>query len=158
MLFLTAWLGGWALGEVGAARELFGGGGNTPVEFLGFWLLGWTIGGAVALASVVWQLAGREVITVNPALLTYRMEAFGIGHSRSFRASEVNSLRATEYSSNMFTNQWSWFPTSVWFRIRSDRVRLRRTNHTNRTVVRGGGSQSVGAQLSARLPRTSGET
>jgi hypothetical protein len=110
MLFLLAWLGGWAFGELSAVRELLTASAKTPTAFLSFWLVGWTIGGAFALATVLWQVAGREVITVNSTTLSYRVEILGLGRTRSYRAAEVKGLRATDYSINPFTNQRAWFP------------------------------------------------
>jgi len=110
VLFLIAWLGGWAFGEVSASGELLRNGDKTPTAFLTFWLAGWTLGGAFAASAVIWQLAGREVISVSSNTLLHRAEAFGLGWSRSYKASEVRNFRSTEYASNSFTNQRAWLP------------------------------------------------
>jgi hypothetical protein len=110
MLFLIVWLGGWSFGEASAIRELSNPGDKAPSAFLAFWLVGWTLGGAFAISAVLWQLAGREVITVNSVALSHRVEVFGFGRTRTFRASDVKSLRSTEFASNAFTNQRAWFP------------------------------------------------
>jgi hypothetical protein len=113
VLFLCAWLGGWAFGELSASGELLRGGDKTPFAFLSFWLVGWTIGGLYAGATVLWQLAGREIITVSLTTLSYRAEALGLGRTRSFQTSEVKDLRSTEYAISTFTNQRAWFPPVV---------------------------------------------
>lgn len=110
MLFLLAWLGGWVFGEASATGELIRAGDKTPSAFLAFWLAGWTLGGLFAIGTVLWQLAGREVVTVNTAALVHRVEVFGLGLSRSYSASEVKNLRATEYSTSPFNNQRAWLP------------------------------------------------
>lgn len=110
LLFLCAWLVGWVFGEVSAARQLLSPSENTPQVFLLAWLAGWTLGGAFALGAVPWQLAGREILSVNPSTLLHRVEAFGLGWSRQYKTTEVKNLRATEYASNPFTNQAAWFP------------------------------------------------
>lgn len=110
LLFLIAWLGGWFFGEVSAAGELLNPKDKTPSGFLAFWLLGWTIGGVFCFGTVLWQLAGREVLTVSASALVHRVEVFGLGWSRAYRATDVKNLRATDYSSNPFTNQRAWFP------------------------------------------------
>jgi hypothetical protein len=110
VVFLCAWLVGWVFGEVTAVQQLLSPSEKTPHLFLLAWLVGWTIGGAFALVAVVWQLAGREVISVSAATLLHRIEALGIGWSRAYKASEVKNLRATEYLSTSFTNQAVWFP------------------------------------------------
>ena len=110
LVFLLAWLGGWVFGELSASSELFRGADKTPVGFLSFWLVGWTVGGIFAAAAVLWQIAGREIITLESGNLSYRVEALGIGRTRSFRASEVKSLRSTDYAISTFANQRNWFP------------------------------------------------
>lgn len=110
MLFLFVWLGGWGVGEVNASRELLSAKATTSTAFLSFWLVVWTIGGAFAFTTILWQIAGREVITVNPSTLSYRVEIFGLGRTRSYRAIDVRSLRATEYSMNPANNQSAWYP------------------------------------------------
>ncbi len=110
LLFMCVWLGGWAFGEMHAIRELLSPSEKTPQLFLTVWLAGWTLGGAFALGTVAWQFAGREVISVNGTNLEHRVEAFGVGRTRTYRLSEVKNLRATDYSANPFTNQTAWFP------------------------------------------------
>lgn len=110
LLFMCAWLVGWAFGEVHAAQELLSPSEHSPRLFLAAWLVAWTIGGAFALGAVLWQFAGRELITVDSTTLAHRVEAFGIGRTRSYKVTDVKNLRAAEYSANPFTNQASWFP------------------------------------------------
>ena len=113
LIFLCAWLGGWVFGELSASDELFRGGDKTPIGFLSFWLVGWTVGGIFAAATLLWQLAGREVIAVNSSILSYRAEAFGIGRTRLFRAPDVKNLRATDYAISTFGNQRTWYPPII---------------------------------------------
>ena len=79
ILFLCAWLGGWFFGEVSAAKELLNPKEHTASGFLSFWLLGWTLGGAFCLGTILWQLAGREVLVASSSSLVYRIELFGLG-------------------------------------------------------------------------------
>ena len=110
ILFLCAWLGGWFFGEVSAAKALLNPKGHSDSGFLSFWLLAWTLGGAFCVGTILWQLAGREVLIASGSSFVHRIECFGLGWNRTYRASEVKNLRATEYSSNPFTNQRAWFP------------------------------------------------
>lgn len=53
-LFMLFWLGGWAVGEYMAAKELFTG-DKMPLFgklFLGFWLCAWTVGGAAVACGL----------------------------------------------------------------------------------------------------------
>ena len=110
ILFLTAWLGGWFFGEVRAAEELFRNDDKTPSGFLAFWLAGWTVGGVYAAGVLLWQLAGREIITLSATTLLHRIEVFGFGHGREYRVSAVRHLRSTDYAANLVSNQSAWFP------------------------------------------------
>ena len=113
LLFICAWLGGWVFGESSASRQLIAGSDRTPVAFLSFWLLAWTMGGVFALATVLWQLAGREILTISPTIFSYRAEAFGLGRTRSYRAADVRALRLSAYSASYFTQQRNWLPPIV---------------------------------------------
>jgi hypothetical protein len=110
LIFLCAWLGGWVFGELSVSWELLRHADKAPTAFLSIWLVGWTVGGAFVIATLFWQLAGREIITVSPTALSYRAEALGLGRTRSFRISDVKDLRSTEYAVSAFSNQRAWFP------------------------------------------------
>ena len=111
LLFLLVWFAGWLFGEVTVSNQVIHPVRNEPDRlFLVVWLLAWTIGGAFAIAAAAWQLAGREVITFDSATLSHRVEAFGIGRTRTFRLADVRRLRATEWSNSPFSNQRMWFP------------------------------------------------
>lgn len=108
--FLCLWLVGWAFGEISAIQQLISPSEQTPFLFLLVWLAGWTVGGAFAFGTLVWQLAGREVIIVNADTFLHRVEAMGFGWPRAYRSRDVRNLRATDYSMNPFTNQAAWYP------------------------------------------------
>jgi hypothetical protein len=57
-----------------------------------------TVGSPVfgpVFATLLWQFAGREMIALSSMTLTHRVEAFGLGRTRSYRASEIHELRAS---------------------------------------------------------------
>ena len=113
VVFLLAWLGGWAFGETDAIVGIVDGSVRSASGFVAFWLIGWTIAGLVVSTAIVWQLAGREVVTVGPALLMLRVEALGLGRARSFRMSDIRELRATEFGGNPFVAQRMLLPSLV---------------------------------------------
>lgn len=94
MVFLLAWLGGWAFGEFSVLSELLRG-TDGPVPFLLFWLLGWTVGGGFAAFVFLWMLAGREQITLRPRVLAIRREIFGLGSTREYDLAHVRNLRVS---------------------------------------------------------------
>ena len=157
LLFMCVWLGGWVFGEVHAIQELLSPSEKTPYLFLLVWLAGWTLGGALAIGTVAWQFAGREVISVGSSTLEHRIEAFGIGRTRSYRLSEVKNLRATDYSANPFTNQAAWFPPvtgsgfgPVAFDYGARTMRLA-------PALEAAEAKLLVTKLSSRLPRRLGE-
>jgi len=99
MLFLLAWLGGWAFGEVSALKELRSGAG-APKAFLAFWLVGWTLGGGFAASVWLWMLAGRERILLRSGILAVRREVFGLGWTREYDLAQVRNLRVSAESDN----------------------------------------------------------
>jgi hypothetical protein len=100
MAFLGVWLTGWAFGEVaaiGALVQLL----ETPSAGLAFiivWLLAWTVAGASAAASLAVMLNGLEIVTLAPDGLRRRIEAFGVGRTRTYEPTRVEDLRAVSAS------------------------------------------------------------
>jgi hypothetical protein len=97
LLFLGAWLGGWAMGEAFAVRQLFLSSRPEPIAaqaFLLFWLVAWTVGGAFAMYTFAWGLVGREEITVDGRVLATRQAAGPIGRTRQFDLAHVQDVRA----------------------------------------------------------------
>jgi hypothetical protein len=114
--FLSAWLVGWFFGERSALLQLLGlsSGGMTPRHFqpgfLLLWLVMWTAGGIAVVTTLLWQLAGREVISANSLALSRRIEAFGIGITRSYTLNAIRDLRATPYVNPRYTRQRAILP------------------------------------------------
>ena len=96
LLFLCFWLVGWAFGEVTVARQLLSPSEKAPDPFLYVWLVGWSLGGVFALVTILWQLAGKEIIAVSTGALVHRKEIFGLGRSWRYKISEVKNFRALE--------------------------------------------------------------
>ena len=121
ILFMYAWLTGWAFGELNVSAQLARGGDKMPAAFLSFWLVCWTLGGLLWIATLIWQLAGREVVSIGPTMLSYRGEAFGLGRTSSFRLATVKDLRPTADPVNILMYRRSWLPPifGVWPRYGS---------------------------------------
>ena len=153
LIFLGAWLGGWFMGEVGAGRALIVQGSNAPTAFLGFWLVGWTVGGLCAAGTFLWQLAGREVVNIDGQGLSHRVEVFGFGRARTYRAADIRRLRVSPEGSRRFGNQRAWYPPV--FGIGAGPVAFDYGAHTVRIAP---GLEEAGAgllvrELGSRLPR-----
>lgn len=91
--FLSVWLVGWAFGEVSVVSALLRGPPAPGALFMVVWLTLWTLGGAAALATLAWGIAGREVIIAGAGVLAVRREVLGVGRSREYAATHVRNLR-----------------------------------------------------------------
>jgi len=74
IIFMTGWLGGWLMGEIFALGTIFRAihGQDTSFGsfFVLFWLIAWTAGGFFAFKSLLWMIAGKEIIIFNDDALT----------------------------------------------------------------------------------------
>lgn len=94
IVFLPLWLVGWFMGETSAIRELSEGGDGAGL-FMVVWLTAWTVGGAFALLTLAWTIAGKEVLAVGGGVLTHRRQIGPIGITRAYDAQQVRDLRVT---------------------------------------------------------------
>lgn len=93
MIFLTAWLGGWFMGETFAITTLFF--GDTPVladAFLLFWLAGWTVGGIFCIAILLWSIAGQEIIKVENGVIELGRRIFNLTKSKKYHIHDIRYL------------------------------------------------------------------
>ena len=111
LLFMSAWIVGWGVGELSAIHQLLSHGNGPPELFMLAWLAGWTMGGAWAAGTIAWQLGGREVVVVGPSTLQHRIEAFGIGRTRTYQLADVKDFRTVELVRSPFANQSAWLPS-----------------------------------------------
>ena len=100
IVFMIAWLIGWAFGEfwalfaiLGITTSFFAG-----TVFLAFWLIGWTAAGVVAAATLLMTLDGREVLSIGSGVIRRRAEAFGRGLSWRYPLEKCSNLRPTSSS------------------------------------------------------------
>ena len=94
ILFLGAWLGGWFMGEIFALGAVTGQlGGNIGGFFLLFWLIGWTVGGFFAFRVFLWNLRGKEIITVAQNSLTIDKVGAFLFKPKVYDLGEVKNVR-----------------------------------------------------------------
>jgi hypothetical protein len=96
-IFMTAWLVGWAVGEISALRALFSMGFSfvPGSAFMLLWLAGWTAGGVFAAGVLMMTLDGREVLTIDGGVVRRRAEAFRLGLSWRYPLERCSNLRPT---------------------------------------------------------------
>jgi hypothetical protein len=110
VFFLPVWLAGWVVGEVAVGGRLFtdppsGGEGF----FLLVWLVLWTVGGLLFTFFWLWNLAGKEVITLDEEALTIRYALGSTGWSRRFDRREVRDLRVSQSVTMDFRSSFGWW-------------------------------------------------
>jgi hypothetical protein len=87
-LFLAAWLCGWTVAGVSAARSLQ----HHFNLFLCFWLVGWVLGELAVCYAILYMLGGREVVLANSERLRCTTEIFGLGFPKSYLVREMRNL------------------------------------------------------------------
>jgi hypothetical protein len=88
-LFLAAWLCGWTVAGVSAARSLQ----HHFNVFLCFWLAGWFLGELAVSGAILYMLGGREVVRANAERLSCTTEICGLGFAKSYLVREMRDLR-----------------------------------------------------------------
>lgn len=97
LLFNGAWLGAWAFGEITVLRQLLDGdfANAGTVAFLAFWLIAWTVGGALILRAWLSNLVGREVVEVGGGSLKLCKKLGPFSRKREFDLQHVGNLRVS---------------------------------------------------------------
>jgi hypothetical protein len=101
-LFLSAWLVGWAFGEVFTAREVVSGRAREGTLFLVAWLVAWTVGGGWAIYTWIRMAAGKEIVLLSPATLTVRRDTLGLGRTHEYDLAYVKNLRVAPDANDPF--------------------------------------------------------
>lgn len=92
--FLAFWLCGWAVAEVMVANQFMK--GDSPPEgelFMLAWFGVWTIGGVVAIYAWLWQLIGKEIVTVHGQTFITRRDIGGLGFDKEYSLVQMRDLR-----------------------------------------------------------------
>jgi hypothetical protein len=95
ILVLPVWLMGWALGEATVGGMLLLSLFSGPSLFMLVWFVAWTLGGGWAIYTLLWQIAGKEVVDINSQLITIRRMTLGIGIPKEYIGECVKDLRVS---------------------------------------------------------------
>jgi hypothetical protein len=87
-VFLSIFLAMWSVGVLAVWQFL-----AQPDLFFAVWLLVWGAVECVVVAALGYILAGREVITLSPRMLSIRLEILGAGHTWEYDVAAVRTLR-----------------------------------------------------------------
>lgn len=98
IIFIGAWMCGWLMGESVVLAGLLGLFGRTsPADlFILFWLVAWTVGGFFAFRAFLWNLKGKEVITVDQNRLAINRKGLLFSKPKVYDLNEVKSIRAQD--------------------------------------------------------------
>jgi hypothetical protein len=112
ILFVGAWLCGWCCGEVVALTMIIGTMGKNPAGlFILVWLALWTIGGFFAFRLFIWNIMGKEVISIGQGQLTVAKKGMLFFKPKTYDLNEVRNIRAVEDNSG-YGNPWGIRMTS----------------------------------------------
>ncbi|MGC4096157.1 MAG: hypothetical protein QM706_03485 [Nitrospira sp.] len=92
--FLGFWICGWAVGEVMVPLQLLN--GDAPPEgelFMLTWFGVWTLGGVLAIYALLWQVMGKEIVSMNGQRLTTRRDIGGFGFDKGYDLPQMKDLR-----------------------------------------------------------------
>jgi hypothetical protein len=106
IIFISAWLGIWLMGETFALGEVLKSlAGNPPPPglFILLWLAGWTAAGFFVFRTLLWNLVGKEIITVGQGrlsiaksgLLFFKPKVYDLNELRNIRVQEENPVGGT---------------------------------------------------------------
>ncbi len=103
--FLSLWMIGWAFGEISVGHQLLYGLPESrfpaPSSFFTLaWLALWTLGGAWCAATLLWNVAGREIIELNQATLRHRKQIPLLSRNREYKVASIANLRVTSPSAD----------------------------------------------------------
>jgi hypothetical protein len=73
------------------------------------WLVLWTIGGLFATFVWLWNLAGKEIVTLDDEALAIRYAIGPAGWTRRFDRAEVRDLRVSQSASMDFRSAFGWW-------------------------------------------------
>jgi hypothetical protein len=126
--FLLIWLGGWFMAEFTSVDKLLAVRTHDQAGFIGFWLIAWTAGGAFAVLTLLWNLAGRERVLFSRSEVTLRREIFGVGFGKRYEAGHVKNLRSIEIPAGPFgtsrTDPFGWSSGALAFDYGAKTVRF----------------------------------
>lgn len=91
--FLSFWLTGWTIGGfIAIGVVLFS---STPISaqlFLLFWLCGWFFGEVAAGSTLLWQLTGKEIISINNKGISLTSKIVSFSKSKHYHINNIRNL------------------------------------------------------------------
>lgn len=85
----------WSVGFFFALTMLFSAHNGPADVFIFFWLCVWSLGGMFAAATLWWNIAGKEIVTLSQGVLTI-IKKGAIAKTKSYELREATNFRAEE--------------------------------------------------------------
>lgn len=101
IFFLGFWICGWAVAEYMVSSQFLK--GDAPPEgewFMLAWFGVWTVGGLFAIYALLWQIMGKEIVTVHGQAFRTRHDIGGFGFNKDYDLVQMRDLRATQVGFN----------------------------------------------------------
>lgn len=98
---LGFWVCGWAVAEVMVAIQFLN--GDAPPEgefFMLAWFGVWTMSGLVAIYAMLWQIIGKEMVTVHGQTFKTRRDIGGFGFEKAYDFLQMRELRVGQVEFN----------------------------------------------------------
>lgn len=96
--FFCVWISMWFFGETSVSGGIFSANPGGVDAFEIVWLCGWTIGGLFAIRTIIWNLFGKEIITIGQGALNIDKKGAIFYKAKSYDLREVKNFRAEEES------------------------------------------------------------
>jgi hypothetical protein len=99
--FLGFWICGWAVAEVMVPMQVLQ--GDAPPEgesFMLAWFVVWTLGGLLAIYAWLWQVMGKEIVSVHGQTFTTRRDIGGFGFDKEYDLLQMRDLRIGQVAVN----------------------------------------------------------
>lgn len=94
IIFLGFWICGWAVGTVMAPAQFLKSTAQLGEEWLMLtWFVVWMVGGVLAIYAWLWQVIGKETVTVRGHTLATRREMRGFGFGKDYNLVQMTDLR-----------------------------------------------------------------
>jgi len=110
ILFIGFWIVAWAFAEIfvgfSMLRSLFRSSSAGPGIFGLVWLTIWTLGGAFAIYTFLWQIAGREEIEITSYSIILSQVVLFFRRSKEYASEHIKDLRTSPMGMHEMYN-WS---------------------------------------------------
>lgn len=107
IIFSSVWLFIW-ISFSSSFNSMFGLFTDEGISsFFLIWITFWVIGGLTVFLLILWNLFGREIITINSTSIEVKRSLFGIGRKKQYDIKHVENFRFNEIPDNMFSIKYT---------------------------------------------------